>query len=71
MHPLCLAAVAEEEEEEEESSSEEEGDDSGKCHKGEHMWAQAVCMMCKFCGFCTGYGPNCCNEGLPGREPGS
>ncbi|KAL5460457.1 hypothetical protein EMCRGX_G033908 [Ephydatia muelleri] len=58
-------------EEEEESSSEEEGDDSGMCSKGEHTWVQAVCMMCKFCGFCTGYGPNCCNEGLPGRVPGS
>lgn len=61
-----LAAV---EEVEEESSSEEEGG-GDMCPSGDHKWAHNVCMMCKFCGYCTGYGPGCCNEGLPGREAG-
>jgi len=55
------------EEQEEESSSDEE---MTMCAVGDHKWGHKVCMICKFCGFCTGYGPGCCNEGLPGREPG-
>ena len=40
------------------------------CAEGEHKWGHNVCMICNICGFCTGYGPGCCNEGLPGRDPG-
>ena len=40
------------------------------CDDGDHEWAHNLCMICPFCGYCTGYGPGCCNEGLPGREAG-
>ena len=51
-----------------ESSDEDEGE--SMCLPGEHTWGHERCMICHFCKFCTGYGPSCCNEGLPGRDPG-
>ena len=53
-------------------SSSETGDElpGDMCEQGEHNWTHSVCMICSFCGFCTGYGPGCCNEGIPGREVG-
>ena len=61
----------------EDSSSEEEEEENDDavvpqilCEEGEHKWAHNVCMVCFFCGYCTGYGPGCCNEGSAGREPG-
>ena len=56
-------------EEEEESSSDEE-DHPVMCEDGAHVWSHDVCMICMFCGYCTGYGPGCCNEGSPDRDPG-
>lgn len=54
-------------EEEMETSSEE---DDGMCSPGSHKWTTNVCMVCKSCGHCTGYGPGCCNERSPGRLSG-
>ncbi len=42
----------------------------GMCAPGEHKWAHNSCLVCRFCGYCTGYGPGCCNEGEQGRSPG-
>ena len=61
--------------EEGEGSSSDEEDEEGLvpdhiCDDGEHKWAHDVCMICTMCGYCTGYGFGCCNEGQPGREPG-
>ena len=50
------------------SDDDMEGDDI--CAAGEHTFAHNKCMVCRFCKFCTGYGPSCCNEGLPGRDAG-
>ena len=73
--PYSHAGIEEEGEAEgEKSGSDEDDDEEGipesMCDDGEHKWAHNVCMVCSFCGFCTGYGPECCNEGLPGREKG-
>lgn len=46
------------------------GDEIDMCAPGEHKWNHSVCMICKFCGYCTGYGPGCCNQGLAERNPG-
>ena len=46
------------------------GDEINMCPPGEHNWGHDVCMICKFCGYCTGYGPGCCNQGLAGRNLG-
>ena len=53
----------------ESSDDDMEGDDD-VCAAGEHTFAHNKCMVCQFCKFCTGYGPLCCNEGLPGRDSG-
>ncbi|KAL5268418.1 hypothetical protein ACHWQZ_G002322 [Mnemiopsis leidyi] len=51
--------------EEEESDS-----DDGMCEPGTHVWRNILCMICFFCGECTGYGPGCCRNGEPDRDPG-
>ena len=52
-------------------SEEEESDsDDGMCEPGTHVWRNILCMICFFCGECTGYGPGCCRNGEPGRDPG-
>lgn len=45
-------------------------DDVEMCEPGDHQWERQVCMICKVCNYCTGYGPGCCNQGLPDRIPG-
>ena len=62
LHPYALDLK------EEDSSSEDDNGDM--CAEGEHKWSHTVCMICNFCGFCTGYGPGCSNNGLPGRSAG-
>ncbi|XP_011407139.1 PREDICTED: E3 ubiquitin-protein ligase MYCBP2-like, partial [Amphimedon queenslandica] len=47
-----------------------EDDDEHICPKGEHTWTNERCLICQFCKYCTGYGPSCCNEGMPDRDPG-
>lgn len=66
----CDTAAGELEGAEEDESSEGEDDFPEMCEEGSHAWKHDVCMICNFCGYCTGYGPGCCNEGSPGREPG-
>ena len=60
--------------EEGEGGSSDEDDESlpdvNICDDSDHKWAHNVCMICTLCGYCTGYGFGCCNEGEPGREPG-
>lgn len=51
-------------------SEDESESEFDMCPPGEHDWSVSRCRVCKNCSFCTGYGPTCCNEGLPGREPG-
>ena len=46
------------------------GEEVDMCPPEEHKWSHNVCMICKFCGYCTGYGPGCCNQGLAERNPG-
>ena len=67
--PPGLEGQAEVDEEDGEESTDEEGDNM--CPSGQHKWSDVRCMICRFCGFCTGYGPTCCNEGVAGREPGT
>lgn len=55
---------------EEETESGDEDDVEGMCPQGEHEWATERCLICQYCKYCTGYGPSCCNEGMPGRDPG-
>ncbi len=57
-------------EEEGEDDSEDDDSDDDICPPGEHDWSVSRCVVCKYCKFCTGYGPTCCNEGMPGRETG-
>ena len=69
---LSMLAGLEGQAEEDEEDGEESTDDEGEsmCPSGQHKWSDVRCMICRFCGFCTGYGPTCCNEGVAGREPG-
>ena len=62
--------VAELEGGEEEENSSDEDDLGAMCEEDSHVWTHDVCMICMFCGYCTGYGPGCCNEGKPDRDPG-
>lgn len=55
---------------EEDADESDEEDVDTMCLPGEHSWGNDRCMICQFCKFCTGYGPSCCNEGLPDRDPG-
>ena len=55
---------------EEQDESEGSEDDLQICEPGKHQWEKQVCMICKSCSYCTGYGPGCCNQGIPNRAPG-
>lgn len=72
---LTIGVEGEEEGGEGEGSLSEDDEEEGVvpehiCEDGEHKWANDVCMVCTLCGYCTGYGVSCCNEGQPGRQPG-
>ena len=56
--------------EEEDDDSDDSDDEDDLCAPGDHDWSTSRCVVCKICKYCTGYGPSCCNDGLPGREPG-
>ena len=66
-HVTTTAASLEGDEEE---ISSDDDDMAAMCEEGSHVWALDVCMICNYCGYCTGYGPRCCNEGKPDRDPG-
>ena len=65
---LYIDLEVEKEEEKNDRSSEDEEEDM--CAEGEHKWGHGVCMICTFCGFCTGYGPDCSNGRLPRSDVG-
>ena len=70
-----LGVGVEGEEGEGEGGSSDEDDDEGSipdiiCDDGDHKWTHNICMICTLCGYCTGYGFGCCNEGELGRESG-
>ena len=54
----------------EDEDSPSSDDEIDMCNPGEHKWTHNVCMICKFCNYCTGYGPGCCNQGMADRIPG-
>ncbi len=66
--PIFLTSCIEVDDDYEECFS--SGDEIEICHSDEHKWSSDVCMICKFCGYCTGYGPGCCNQGMGERDPG-
>ena len=51
-------------------SDEEDEEDAQLCAKDDHTWVNERCLICLYCKYCTGYGPSCCNEGMPDRDPG-
>lgn len=51
-------------------SDEEDEEDAQICGKDDHTWVNERCLICLYCKYCTGYGPSCCNEGMPDRDPG-
>ena len=42
-----------------------------KCKDKKHSYSQNICMICTVCGYCTGYGPSCCNTHNAERVPGT
>ena len=41
-----------------------------KCN-GKHKYEKKECRVCNVCGYCTGYGPGCCNTHAEKRDPGT
>lgn len=40
------------------------------CKPGKHNWKHAVCMVCSFCGQCTGYSISCLSSIRSNRKSG-
>ena len=60
-----------EEEESEEDEPEVVPTAMDKCKDKRHVYAKNNCNICTVCGYCTGYGPSCCNTHNEDRVPGT
>jgi E3 ubiquitin-protein ligase MYCBP2 len=75
--PIPEEGEQEEEDEDEDEEGEEEEPEPApqpspmeKCG-GKHKYGKGNCKVCSICGYCTGYGPGCCNTHTGERLPGS